>query len=61
MAISQLLSLSISGIPFVGADILGFSGTPDDELYVLFYQLGSLFPFMRAHGHLNSANREPYK
>ena len=61
IAISQLLSLSISGIPFVGADIPGFSGTPDDELYVLFYQLGSLFPFMRAHGHLNSPNREPYK
>ena len=61
IAISQLLSLSISGIPFVGADIPGFSGTPDDELYVLFYQLGSLFPFMRAHGHLNSPKREPYK
>ncbi len=37
ISISQLLSLSISGIHFVGVDIPGFFGTPDDELYILFY------------------------
>jgi alpha-glucosidase (family GH31 glycosyl hydrolase) len=45
------LSLGIAGIPFVGADIPGFSGIANDEIFVLFYQLGTFFPFMRAHGH----------
>ncbi len=56
-----MLSLSISGIHFVGVDLPGFYGSPDDELYVLFYQLGVLFPFTRAHGHVSSTEREPYK
>lgn len=37
ISISQLLSLSIAGLPFVGADIPGFYGKPTDELYILFY------------------------
>jgi alpha-glucosidase (family GH31 glycosyl hydrolase) len=45
------LSLGIAGVPFVGADIPGFSGIANDEIFILFYQLGTFFPFMRAHGH----------
>ncbi len=37
ISINQLLSLSVSGISFVGADIPGFYGKPTDELYILFY------------------------
>jgi alpha 1,3-glucosidase len=61
LSISQLLSLSMANIPFIGVDVPGFSGNPEDELYALFYQLGMLFPFARAHGHLYSTYREPYK
>jgi alpha-glucosidase (family GH31 glycosyl hydrolase) len=37
ISINQILSLSIAGIHFVGADIPGFYGKPSDELYILFY------------------------
>jgi len=50
----------VSGISFVGVDVPGFFGDPDDELYVLFYQLGMTLPFFRAHGHVKSYAREPY-
>lgn len=44
----------------MGADIPGFFGEPDDDLYIMFYQLGTFYPFMRAHGHLDMLNREPF-
>jgi alpha 1,3-glucosidase len=59
-SISMLLSLGISGIPFVGADIPGFYGNTTDEVFVMFYQLGGFYPFMRAHSHIESLHREPY-
>lgn len=61
LSINQLLSLSISGIAFVGADIPGFYGRPTDELYILFYQLGVFFPFTRAHSHIDAFKREPFR
>eukprot|EP00347_Sterkiella_histriomuscorum_P014249 403361604 len=60
ISINQLLTLGISGIPFVGADIPGFFGQPSDNLFMIFYQLGAFYPFFRAHGHINEKSREPY-
>ena len=45
----------------MGADIPGFHGKPNDETYILFYQLGIFYPFMRAHGHIEAYRREPYR
>lgn len=59
-SINQLLSLGVTGFPFTGADIPGFWGNATDDLFVLFYQLGALYPFMRAHGHIDFHSREPY-
>lgn len=59
-SINQILTLGVTGIPFTGADIPGFYGQPTEELFILFYQLGTFFPFMRAHGHLDFNHREPY-
>ena len=59
-SIDQILSLGTSGILFTGADIPGFAGSPTDDIFVLFYQLGTFYPFMRAHGHIDYSNREPY-
>lgn len=56
----MLLTLGLSGMSFVGADIPGFYGNATDEVFVKFYQLGTFFPFMRAHSHKDSLHREPY-
>ena len=37
VSINQLMSLSIAGISFTGADIPGFYGEPTDELFIMFY------------------------
>jgi alpha-glucosidase len=52
--------LSVSGIPFCGTDIGGFSGEPDGELFTRWIQLGSFSPFMRAHSAGDTKEREPW-
>ena len=56
-----MITLGLTGIPFVGADIPGFTIDPTLELSMMFYQLGTFYPFMRAHGHIDYINREPWK
>uniref|UniRef100_A0A0K0D7L0 DUF5110 domain-containing protein n=1 Tax=Angiostrongylus cantonensis TaxID=6313 RepID=A0A0K0D7L0_ANGCA len=56
----MLLTLSIAGIPHVGADVGGFFGNPDEELLVRWYQASAFQPFFRAHAHLDSNRREPW-
>lgn len=59
-SIPMCLSLSISGISFVGADVGGFFGNPDGELMMRWYQTGAFQPFFRSHAHLDSKRREPW-
>jgi len=56
----MVLQNGLSGHPFGGADVPGFYGMPTDALSVQFYQLGSYFPFFRAHDHIDYPNREPW-
>jgi len=56
----MLLSISMAGLPFAGADMGGFFGNPDAELLQRWYQAGAFQPFMRAHAHLDTKRREPY-
>jgi alpha-glucosidase len=56
----QCQRLSISGVPFCGTDIGGFSGEPDGELFTRWIQLGTFSPFMRAHSAGDTAEREPW-
>src|SRR5690606_25935047 len=45
-----MLSLGLSGIPFVTHDIAGFSGGPSTkELYMRWTELGAFTPIMRTH------------
>lgn len=60
VSISQILSLGMAGVQFVGADVPGFFGNPGDELYAMFYQVGMFYPFFRSHGHIDFERREPY-
>jgi alpha 1,3-glucosidase len=39
IAVPMLLSLSVSGIPFCGADVGGFFNNPDSELLTRWYQV----------------------
>ncbi len=59
-SVPMLLSLSLGGTPFVGADVGGFFGRPEPELLVRWYQTGALYPFFRAHAHIETKRREPW-
>ncbi|HEX9006837.1 MAG TPA: TIM-barrel domain-containing protein, partial [Bacteroidota bacterium] len=61
MAVSMCLNLSISGQPFVGADIGGFIGYPSGELFARWLELGVFTPLMRAHSVINERNKEPWE
>ena len=61
MALYMSLNLSISGQPFVGADIGGFIGYPSPELFTRWLQLGVFTPLMRAHSVINEKNKEPWE
>ncbi|MFN2148679.1 MAG: TIM-barrel domain-containing protein [Anaerolineales bacterium] len=58
--IGTLLGMGMSGLPFVGSDIGGFSGRPDAELYLRWLQLAAFTPFFRTHSALGTERREPW-
>ena len=59
-SIPMLLSMSVAGLTFVGADVGGFFQNPEEELLVRWYQIGAFYPFFRAHAHLETKRREPW-
>ncbi len=58
--IPTILNLGLSGIPFSGVDIGGFSGNPSEELFLRWFELSSLLPFFRNHSARNTKRREPW-
>ena len=62
LSVPMVLSLSISGLSFAGADVGGFFGDPDKELFIRWHQLGAMaYPFYRCHSHQDSKMREPWE
>lgn len=59
-SVPMCLSISISGIPHIGADVGGFFGNPDEQLLVRWYQTAAFQPFFRAHAHIDTKRREPW-
>lgn len=59
-SIPMLLNLGMSGVPFVGADIGGFSAHADGELLTRWTWLGAFYPFMRNHSGKTSRRQEPW-
>ncbi len=59
--IATIVGLGLSGVPYSGPDIGGFSGVPDDELYVRWLQMSVLLPYCRTHSVLGAPGREPYR
>ncbi|KAJ1975126.1 glucosidase II [Dimargaris xerosporica] len=56
----MLLTHSLVGMYFTGADVGGFFGDPTPELLTRWYQAGAFQPFFRAHAHLDTKRREPW-
>ncbi|XP_052001773.1 neutral alpha-glucosidase C isoform X2 [Xyrauchen texanus] len=60
ISIPMLLSMSLTGIQFCGADVGGFFLNPNPELLVRWYQAGALQPFFRGHSAKVTKRREPW-
>uniref|UniRef100_A0A8B9BMW1 Glucosidase alpha, neutral C n=1 Tax=Anser brachyrhynchus TaxID=132585 RepID=A0A8B9BMW1_9AVES len=60
ISIPMLLTISLAGISFCGADVGGFIGDPEPELLVRWYQAGAYQPFFRGHSNMESKRREPW-
>ena len=61
MTIPMLLNMSVSGIPFVGADVGGFNDRPTPELYSRWLEAAALTPFLRSHSVGWAGNKEPWE
>lgn len=59
-SIPMCLTSALAGISLCGADVGGFSGIPDDELYQRWYQVGAWLPFFRGNFAADVPRREPY-
>lgn len=59
-SVSMLLGMGVSGFPFVGSDISGFTGPATGELYARWLQAGVFFPFMRSHTTFGTPDKEPW-
>src|SRR3989304_1833466 len=57
--VATVLGLGLSGVPYTGPDIGGFSGSPSVELYVRWFQLAAFLPFFRTHSAKGTPRREP--
>jgi alpha-glucosidase len=60
LSLPMLTNLSVSGVPLVGADVGGFVGSPDGELYARWLQAAALTPFLRTHSAIDTEPREPW-
>lgn len=60
VSIKMCLSEAVAGYSFCGADVGGFFGNPEPELFERWYQAGAFQPFFRAHSHTDTRRREPW-
>jgi alpha-glucosidase len=60
LGVRLLNSLGLSGVPFTGMDIGGFTGNPTAGLYARWIQAGAFFPYFRNHTTFNSKASEPW-
>ena len=56
-----VMGLGLSGEPYGGPDIGGFSGAPSPELFVRWLQMASWLPFFRTHCSMGLPPREPWE
>jgi alpha-glucosidase len=57
---TMLLGLGLSGVPFVGSDVGGWTGSPSPELFARWIEVGAVSPFFRAHVATGTPDQEPW-
>jgi len=60
LGVRLLNSLGLSGVPFTGMDIGGFTGNPSQSLYARWIQVGAFNPYFRNHTAVNTKASEPW-
>jgi alpha-glucosidase len=60
MSIPMATGMGVSGQPFIGADIPGFSANPTPELAVRWMQYGAMTPFCRCHNEAGERDQYPW-
>ncbi|MBM9510499.1 glycoside hydrolase family 31 protein [Actinacidiphila acididurans] len=60
-SLALVLGLGLCGVPYSGPDVGGFTGTPEPELYLRWFQLGSYLPLFRTHSAIDGGRREPWQ
>ncbi|MER8224570.1 TIM-barrel domain-containing protein [Streptomyces sp. NPDC094143] len=60
-SLALVLGLGLCGVPYSGPDIGGCDGDPSPELYLRWFQLGSLLPLFRTHATARAGRREPWE
>jgi alpha-glucosidase len=60
MSVPMASSMGISGQPFIGADIPGFSANPTPELAARWMQYGAMTPFCRCHNEAGERDQYPW-
>jgi alpha-glucosidase len=60
LGVRLLNSLGLSGVPFTGMDIGGFTGGASIPLYERWIQIGAFNPYFRSHTAVNTRSSEPW-
>jgi alpha-glucosidase len=60
LSVPMSLTLGLSGQPFNGPDIGGFSGDATPNLWARWIGFGAFFPFARGHASKDTNNKEPW-
>jgi alpha-glucosidase len=57
LSVPMAMGFGVSGQPFVGADIGGFHGSTNTELFLRWMQCGTLTPFCRNHSEIDNVDQ----
>ena len=60
LAVQQMLSLGLSGFPWSGADIPGFTGGASADLATRWFEIGAFEPVFRGHSAKDTPRAEPW-